>query len=158
MEPAITEACWDRCNNGGYPMQTANIHDPRSIESVYPRSAFDNDARQNARDKEAVEHGVMILSMPDADGNFSLTRSQRHVGEPGATTHSIFLAPTLDSSEYGALLPSDTDYGGPVEAATVPKTPGDPYGSFVDSLIQAARGADFPPPPPAESLKGFRGG
>ncbi|WP_353860797.1 hypothetical protein [Azospirillum formosense] len=139
-------------------MQTANIHDPSSIESVYPRSAFDNDARQNARDKEAVEHGVMILSMPDTDGNFSLTRSQRHVGEPDATTHSIFLSPTLDSAEYGALVPSDTGYDGPIEPAEAPQTSGDPYRSFVDSLIQAARGADFPPAPPAESLKGFRGG
>ncbi|CAO3378532.1 hypothetical protein [Azospirillum argentinense] len=139
-------------------MQTVNIHDPSSIESVYPRSAFDTDARQNARDKEAVEHGVMILSMPDADGNFSLTRSQRHVGEPGATTHSIFLSPTLDSSEYGALVPSDTGYDGPIEPAEASPTSGDPYRSFVDSLIQAARDADFPPQPPAESLKGFRGG
>ncbi|UKJ75746.1 hypothetical protein [Azospirillum brasilense] len=139
-------------------MQTANIHDPLSIESVYPRSAFDNDARQNARDKEAVEHGVMILSMPDADGNFSLKPSQRHVGEPDTTTHSIFLSPTLESSEYGALIPSDTGYDGAIEQSEAPKTSGDPYRSFVESLIQAARDADFPPPPPAESLKGFRGG
>lgn len=139
-------------------MQTANIHDPLSIENVYPRSAFDNDARQNARDKEAVEHGVMILSMPDAEGNFSLKPSQRHVGEPDAATHSIFLSPTLESSEYGALIPSDTGYDGPIEPAEAPRTSGDPYRSFVESLIQAARDADFPPPPPAESLKGFRGG
>ncbi|QCN96899.1 hypothetical protein D3093_16445 (plasmid) [Azospirillum argentinense] len=139
-------------------MQTANIHDPLSIESVYPRSAFDADARQNARDKETVEHGVMILSMPDADGNFSLKPSQRHVGEPEATTHSIFLSPRLESSEYGALTPSDTGYDAPIEPAETPKTSGDPYRSFVESLIEAARGADFPPPPPAESLKGFRGG
>lgn len=139
-------------------MQTANIHDPLSIESVYPRSAFDNDARQNARDKEAVEHGVMILSMPDADGNFSLKPSQRHVGESEATTHSIFLSPRLENSEYGALTPSDTGYDAPIEPAETSKTSGDPYRSFVESLIEAARGADFPPPPPAESLKGFRGG
>ncbi|CAO3451866.1 hypothetical protein [Azospirillum argentinense] len=139
-------------------MQTANIHDPLSIESVYPRSAFDNDARQNARDKEAVEHGVMILSMPDADGNFSLKPSQRHVGEPETTTHSIFLSPTLENSEYGALDPSASGYDGPIEPAEAPKTSGDPYRTFLESLIQAARDADFPPPPPAESLKGFRGG
>ncbi|NUB26961.1 hypothetical protein [Azospirillum brasilense] len=139
-------------------MQTANIHDPLSIESVYPRSAFDNDARQNARDKEAVEHGVMILSMPDADGNFALKPSQRHVGEPETTTHSIFLSPTLENSEYGALNPSGSGYDGPIEPAESVKSSSDPYRSFVDSLIQAARDADFPPPPPAESLKGFRGG
>ncbi|TWA74294.1 hypothetical protein FBZ82_101309 [Azospirillum brasilense] len=139
-------------------MQTANIHDPSSIESVYPRSAFDNDARQNARDKEAVEHGVMILSMPDADGNFSLKPSQRHVGEPETTTHSIFLSPTLENSEYGAIKPSGSGYDGPIEPAEASETSGDPYRSFVESLIQAARGADFPPQPPAESLKGFRGG
>ncbi|OYD85145.1 hypothetical protein [Azospirillum brasilense] len=139
-------------------MQTANIHDPSSIERIYPRSAFDNDARQNARDKEAVEHGVMVLSKPDADGNFSLMRSQRHVGEPDATTHSIFLSPTLDNSVYGALTPSDTGYDGPVEPADAPEPAGDPYRSFVESLIEVARNADFPPPPPAESLKGFRGG
>ncbi|MGY0712557.1 hypothetical protein [Azospirillum argentinense] len=139
-------------------MQTANIHDPLSIESVYPRSAFDADARQNARDKETVEHGVMILSMPDADGNFSLKPSHRHVGESEVTTHSIFLSPRLESSEYGALTPSDTGYDAPIEPAEAPETSGDPYRSFVESLIQAARGADFPPPPPAESLKGFRGG
>ncbi|ALJ37280.1 hypothetical protein D9623_14400 [Azospirillum brasilense] len=139
-------------------MQTANINDPLSIESVYPRSAFDNDARQNARDKEAVEHGVMILSMPDADGNFALKPSQRHVGEPETTTHSIFLSPTLENSEYGALNPSGSGYDGPIEPAESVKTSSDPYRSFVDSLIQAARDADFPPSPPAESLKGFRGG
>lgn len=139
-------------------MQTANVHDPLSIESVYPRDAFDSDARQNARDKETVEHGVMILSKPDADGNFSLTRSKRHVGEPYEATHSIFLSPSLESSEYGAFVQNDTGYGGPVEPAAAPQEPGDPYRSFLESLMRAAREVDFPPPPPADRLKGFRGG
>lgn len=139
-------------------MQTANVHDPSSFESVYPRSAFDNDARLNARDKETVAHGVMILSMPDADGNFSLTPSKRHVGEPDKTTHSIFLSPSLESSEYGAFVQNDTAYGGPVEPVDAPKEPSDPYRSFVEKVMQAARSADFPPEPPAELLTGFRGG
>ena len=139
-------------------MHTANIHDPLSIESVYPRSAFDSDARLNARDKEAVAHGVMILSMPDSDGNFSLMRSKRHVGEPDKTTHSIFLSPSLESSEYGAFVQSDTNYGGPMEPVEAPQELGDPYRSFVETLMQTARDADFPPAPSADRLTGFRGG
>lgn len=140
------------------PVETANIDDPASVERIYSRADFERDSRLNAQDKTAIRHGITILSQPDTAGDFSLVRASRHVGEEAESTHSLFLYPELKPSEYGALIQDDTGYGGPVERHDVPEDPADPYRSFVEDVVQAARSAHFPPEAPPELLKGFHGG
>ncbi|WP_448188005.1 hypothetical protein [Azospirillum sp. sgz301742] len=139
-------------------MPTANIHDPASVEAIYPRAEFEREARLNAQDKVTVQHGVTILSTPDGSGTFTLVRASRDVGETADSPHSIFVAPSLETSEYGAFIQNDTDYGGPVKRRDAPKDPADPYRSFVEEILQAARSARFPPAAPADRLRGFHGG
>ncbi|HYG85456.1 MAG TPA: hypothetical protein VD978_04290 [Azospirillum sp.] len=139
-------------------MATANVNDPGSLEAVYSRADFERDARLNAEDKTAVQHGVSILSAPDDAGTFSIVRADHHVGEVEESSHSIFLSPVLEPSEYGALTQDDTDYGGPVEEHSPPEESADPYQSFLEDVIRAARSAHFPDADVAERLKGFYGG
>ena len=112
-------------------METANINDPASFERIYSRTDFEREARLNSQDKTTVQHGIAILSAPDGDGNFSVTRANRHVGEVGESSHSIFIGPSLEAPEYGL---------------------------FVEGVFQAVRSAHFPPDVPVERLRGFHGG
>ena len=139
-------------------METANVNDPASVETIYSRADFEREARLNAQDKTTIQHGITILSAPDGDGNFSLMRASRHVGEVGESSHSIFVGPSLKTSEHGAFIQNDTGYGGPIEQHDPPKEPADPYRLFVEEIFQAVRSADFPPDVPPERLKGFHGG
>jgi hypothetical protein len=138
-------------------MDTANVNDPKSLEAIYPRDAFEREARLNAQDKTTVHHGLKILSAPDENGNFSLTRANQHVGETQAASHSLFLCPLLPASEQDEFIQSE-GYGGPVERRDPPQDRGDPYRSFLEEVIRAAKSADFPPTDGAERLKGFHGG
>ncbi|MBP2295736.1 hypothetical protein [Azospirillum rugosum] len=139
-------------------METANVNDPTSLETLYSKADFEKDARLNAQDKTTVLHGLMILSMPGDDGSFSITRANRQVGEVEDTSHSIFVSPRLSGAESDAFVQNDTDYGGPVEQRDPPRERTDPYRAFLDDVLQAARTARFAPAVPAEKLKGFRGG
>lgn len=139
-------------------METANVNDPASLERIYSKADFEADARLNAQDKNTVRHGLMILSEPDGDGAFPVMRANRQVGEVEESASSIFLSPVLDTAERDAFVQNDTDYGGPVENRAPPRERQDPYRSFVEEVIQAARSARFPPGVPAERLKGFHGG
>lgn len=139
-------------------METVNVNDSASLERIYSKADFDADVRLNAQDKTTVLHGLMILSVPDRDGNFTIMRANRQVGEPNETSHSIFVSPALGSAEYGAFVQNDTDYGGPVERRDPPPERTDPYRSFLQEVFQTASSAQFPPAVPAERLKGFRGG
>ncbi|HYH36968.1 MAG TPA: hypothetical protein VD860_02010 [Azospirillum sp.] len=139
-------------------MDTANINDPRSVEAVYPRSAFEQDARLNAQDKTTVQHGLTLLTAPDAEGRFGLTRANRHVGEVEDGHQTVFLGPQLPQGEYGRFAQDDTDYGGPVEQRDPPDDGEDPYRAFIADVIRAARATPPVPPIPAERLQGFRGG
>lgn len=143
-------------------METANVNDPASLEALYSKADFEADARLNAQDKTTVLHGLMILSMPDGDGRFSIMRANRQVGEDEDSSHSLFVSPRLSGSTSDAFVQNDTGYGGPVEPRTPaqerPQERTDPYGAFLRDVLDAARSAVFPPPAPAERLKGFRGG
>ena len=139
-------------------METANVNDHRSFEKIYSRADFEREARLNAQDKTTVQHGITILSAPDGNGDFSLMRAARHVGEVRESSGSIFVAPSLKASEDGAFIQKDTDYGGPVERCDPPDDPADPYWSFVEDVFQTARSVHVPPAAPAERLKGFHGG
>lgn len=139
-------------------MDTANINDPRSVEAIYPRAAFEEDVRRNAQDKTTVQHGLKLLAAPDAEGRFRLTRANRHVGEVEDGHHVVLLCPQLPQGEYAHFVQDDTDYGGPVEQRDPPADAEDPYRAFIADVIRTARATPPLPPIPAERLQGFRGG
>jgi hypothetical protein len=121
-------------------MHKANINDRASIEALYPRSAFAEDAGRNALGKTPVLYGVRIGSAPDEQGWFSLVR--HHIGEPGGGAQAVFLSaqePHLAATRVGA----DPGEGGlqPPEAAV--SNQADEYRAFIDSILDTARSADF---------------
>ena len=138
-------------------MDTANINDPKSLERIYPRADYEEDAHRNAQDKNTVHHGLKILSAPGSDGSFTVTRANRHVGEVQAPTHSLFVCPFLSASEQEEFA-QDGNYGGPVEKQDPPREKTDPYGAFLADVILTAKSAHFPPTDGAQRLKGFHGG
>ena len=102
-------------------MATANIHDPSSIEQIYPPDAYASDASENERRKPAVLKGVRVTSAPDEAGDFTIERATQQVGEvPGA----VFLAPfhRATAQEDAAVNPESRDG----------------YEAFVSDIIEAA--------------------
>ncbi|MGQ9368990.1 hypothetical protein [Azospirillum sp. ST 5-10] len=136
----------------------ANVNDRKSVEAIYPKSAFDEDAHQNTRDRATVHHGLAVLSAPDAEGNFTIAREHRHVAETQEGSHSYFLFPLLDPSEYGATLRTANGYDGPFKPIMPPADPEAHYHHFIEDVIATARKAQFPPSFPAQTLKDFLGG
>src|SRR5215207_6469891 len=140
-------------------MAKANIDDRASIEQAYSRQAFEQDVGANSDAKATVQKGVRIPGPPDAQGVFEIVRASRHVGELGAAGEALFLAPVR--SFDGALKPNSTGYGQEQAAADGPEgEPGrgaDAYAGFIDSIVNAFRGARFEKPLAAddERLKGF---
>ncbi len=121
-------------------MRRANIHDRGTIESIYPRAVFQQEANANARAKASVLSGVRITSAPDAEGAFDLARASRHTGEAEASDGAIFLSPIAQDTAHGAEYPVAADSheatGG-----------GDPYSAFIDKIIATARDAPIAPSP-----------
>jgi len=70
-------------------MAKVNANDRATLERVYPKDEFVNDAARNDL-PNAIVRGVRVGSAPDDTGGFELERAARHVGEP-ETPH--FLAP-----------------------------------------------------------------
>ncbi|WP_029007222.1 hypothetical protein [Azospirillum halopraeferens] len=136
----------------------ANVNDRASIEAVYPKADFDQDAHQNTRDRARVHHGLAILSAPAADGSFSIAREHRHVAETQEGSHSYFLFPLLDPAEYGTTLRSANGYDGPFKPVMPPADPEAHYHHFIEDVIETAKTAHFPPTFTAQQLKGFLGG
>ena len=148
-------------------MTSASINDRASVERLYPREAFEEDAGSNARGKSTVLRGVRILSGPDARGEFRIARGSQHVGEvhvgeAQGRGNGLFLAPDLGAN-FAALAQKDTDYGGAEEKSDAigsVAARGAEYDAFIDRVIAAARAADFEQPigRGEERLKGFHGG
>ena len=137
----------------------ANINDRESVEALYPRDAFEEDAARNAFGNAQVVYGVRIDSVPDEEGWFRLTRARHHVGELTGLTGAIFLA--ADGPHLSAtLLGSEAEGGAPTGPGVTPETPGREYQAFVDRILDAARSADFPEPigRGETRLQGFHGG
>jgi len=127
-------------------MQRANIRNRGTIERIYPRAVFDNEANANLRANASVLNGVSISSSVAADGSFDLLRASRHVGEQGAKSGAIFICPF--AQKQGAASP-------PGEASR--RSP-DPYAEFIDKVIAAAQDAQIDPSPgPGDArLRGLR--
>jgi len=140
-------------------MATANVNEPDTVKTSYPREVFEHDARLNSNSKSTVHHGLLILSKPDGSGTFSIARANRPAGGAQAEIGSVFLCPFMGAG-YGSLMQNDTAYGGSVEKDPPPADEADPYSTFIEDVITAARTADFPDPSGRddERLRGFHGG
>ncbi len=142
-------------------MSRANIHDRSTLEQLYPRNVFEQDAARNAEAKAQVLHGVRIMSPPDEQGDFDLAVMSKHVGEADPESDTTFLAPVLQRS-YDALAESPA-YGAPEgkgNALARVEDKGDEYAAFLDRVIETAKAADFKPPIGRNEprLRGFHGG
>ena len=142
-------------------MSRANIHDRSTLEQIYPRNVFEQDAARNSEAKAQVLHGVRIMSRPDERGDFDLVAMSRQVGEADPESDTVFLAPALQRS-YDALAESP-DYGAPREkddALAKVQDKGGEYDAFLGRVIETAKSADFKPPigRGEPRLRGFHGG
>ncbi len=141
-------------------MSTARINDRSSLERVYPREAFEQDSRDNARADASVIGGVRILSAPDEAGAFAIARARQQVGEGDPEGDTLFIAPSPPETPAG--LKAGGGYGGGeetvAEAAAARSRGG--YEDFLDAVLEAARTAKFKRPigRDDERLRGFRGG
>jgi hypothetical protein len=135
-------------------MQRANIRDRGSIERIYPRAVFENEANANVRAKASVLNGVTISSAVDGGGGFDLARASRHVGEQEAESGAIFICPFAQKKGAAAFAGDDPRRGDGGGA----RQPADPYAEFIDKVIAAAQEARIDPSPgPGDSrLRGLR--
>lgn len=139
-------------------MAEANIDDRSSFERAYERQAFEQDAAANARSDTTTVHGVTILSAADTDGRIELSRSTRHVGEGNPEGDTVFVAAFR---VHDSVAENADTYAGSVEpAGEDPGEADDDYRSFIDQLVETAKGARFKPDigRGEERLTGFHGG
>jgi hypothetical protein len=123
----------------------ANVNEPGSVERVYQRDAFEQDAGLNAKADTAVLHGLRVTSGPDESGRFSLARAKRQTGEADRGGDSAFL-PAFIAQEPDAPGMSGRDDRD--------------YAAFVARVIALARelGRVEQPIGPDARLRGFHGG
>lgn len=138
-------------------MPSAKIHDRTSIEGVYPKTAFEEDAARNSVGDAQILFGVRIESGPDEHGVFALTRAKQHVGEQSPSSGAIFLAPEHQTRYAGVLK---NDGAGRQHGEGAHDDPAGEYAAFIERVIETAKGGDFPEPVGRgeERLRGFRGG
>jgi hypothetical protein len=142
-------------------MSSANVNDRITVETIYPREAFEADTAQNARDKTTVLHGVLIASDVSESGAFTLQRARRHVGEKDPLGDTLFLAPfprgaydvMEETPAYGRAEEKPGGLGRVEDRA-------DDYDSFIDRILAAAARAEFKDMigRHEERLRGFHGG
>ncbi|WP_375460512.1 hypothetical protein [uncultured Enterovirga sp.] len=119
----------------------ANLNDRASLEQLYPRDKFRQDAGQNSVGKASVLHGLRIMSQPDETGSFELVVAKRQVGERDPEGDTVFL-PAFLKSESGGTEEQQADYG-----------------NYLDRVLEAARAVDFKSAIGDDArLAGFHGG
>jgi hypothetical protein len=140
-------------------MQSVNINQRDTIESYYPLDSFVHDASQNARGKALVMHGLRILSAPDADGTFKVSKGQHNVAEDDDNHDALFLYSVRDD-DNNWFDKGEADASKAVHAKEHPVDVSDLYRSFIDRVIEAARTAHFQNDigRGEPRLKGFHGG
>jgi hypothetical protein len=123
-------------------MRRPNINDRGTVEGIYPRAVFQQEANANARADASVLKGVRIISPADESGTFDLVRASRHAGESDPSEGAIFLAPSAQQAKPGAPAPAWDDA----------------YARFIDEIIATATDAEFAPSPgPGDArLRGLR--
>jgi len=140
-------------------MQTVNINQRETLESYYPLDSFVHDANQNARGKAAVLHGLRILSAPDADGTFKLTKAQHNFAENAEDQNALFLYSVRDD-DNNWFDGAEEDATKAVHVKDNPLDVSALYRDFIDRVIEAARNAKFQPDigRGEPRLQGFHGG
>ena len=140
-------------------MQSVNIHQRETIESYYPLDSFVHDANQNARGKADVMHGLRILSAPDGDGAFKVTKAQHNVAEDASHEDTLFLYSVRDD-DNNWFDRAEPDASKAVHAKEHPVNVSDLYRGFIDRVIETARNAHFQPDigRGEPRLQGFHGG
>ena len=140
-------------------MQSVNINQRETLESYYPLDSFVHDANQNARGKAAVMHGLRILSAPDAEGAFKITKAQHNVAEDASHEDTLFLYSVRDD-DNNWFDSAEADASKAVHAKEHPVDVSDLYRGFIDRVIETARTAHFQDDigRGEPRLKGFHGG
>jgi hypothetical protein len=140
-------------------MQSVNINQRETIESYYPLDSFVHDANQNGRGKSAVMHGLRILSAPDADGVFKITKAQHNVAEDAANHNALFLYSVRDD-DNNWFDKGEADASKAVHVKKHPVEISDLYRDFIDHVIETARNVKFLPDigRGEPRLEGFHGG
>jgi hypothetical protein len=140
-------------------MQSVNINQRETLESYYPLDSFVHDANQNARGKADVMHGLRILSAPDADGVFKVSKAHHNVAEDASPEDTLFLYSVRDD-DNNFFDKGEADASKAIHAKDHPVDPSDLYRDFIDRVIEAARNAKFQPDigRGEPRLQGFHGG
>jgi hypothetical protein len=140
-------------------MQSVNINQRETLETYYPLDSFVHDANQNARGKAMVMHGLRILSAPDADGAFKVTKAQHNVSEDDAEHDALFLYSVRDD-DNNWFDKAEPDASKAVHAKDNPVDVSELYRGFIDRVIDAARNNHFQKDigRGEPRLKGFHGG
>jgi hypothetical protein len=140
-------------------MQSVNINQRETIESYYPLDSFVHDANQNARGKADVMHGLRILSAPDADGAFKISKTHHNVAEDASHQDTLFLYSVRDD-DNNFFDKGEADTSKAVHAKEHPVDVSDLYRGFIDRVIETARNAHFQPDigRGEPRLQGFHGG
>ena len=140
-------------------MQSVNINQRETLESYYPLDSFVHDANQNARGKTAVMHGLRILSAPDDNGAFKVTKARHNVAEDASHKDTMFLYSVRDD-DNNFFDKGEADASKAVQAKDNPVDPAELYRGFIDRVIETARNAHFQDDigRGEPRLKGFHGG
>jgi hypothetical protein len=140
-------------------MQSVNINQRETLESYYPLDSFVHDANQNARGKAAVMYGLRILSAPDGEGTFKVSKAQHNVAEDDANHDALFLYSARDD-DNNWFDRAEPDASKAVHAKEHPVEVSDLYRDFIDRVIETARNTKFQPDigRGEPRLKGFHGG
>jgi hypothetical protein len=136
----------------------ANILQRETIEAIYPRSVFENDAGLNSTADAAILHGVFIGSAPDEKGEFRIARATRQAGEAPHEPGSLFLCPYMGQA-YGAFSLQGGSKGAVVENRDIMERHPEEYTAFIGELIRAVRSLAAPTDQSDVGLDGdrFRG-
>jgi hypothetical protein len=140
-------------------MQSVNINQRETLESYYPLDSFVHDANQNARGKAFVMHGLRILSGPDGDGVFKVSKAQHNVAEDTGNHDALFLYSVRDD-DNNWFDKGEADASKAVHTKEHPVEISDLYRSFIDRVIETARNTKFQPNigRGEPRLQGFHGG
>jgi hypothetical protein len=140
-------------------MQCVNINKRETLEAYYPQDSFLHDANHNAMARTPVMHGLCILSAPDAEGTFKITKAHHSVAEEGVDHDVVMLYPRRDDDNHW-FDKSEPDATKAVHIKDHPIDLSHLYGDFIDRVIEAARNAHFPTSigRGEPRLQGFHGG
>ena len=83
--------------------QLANVHDRKSVESIYPEQIWEQDAATNSVPTTSVHRGLLIRTPCDTDGCFELDRAARNVGEDTHDQDAMFLCLSLLKTTSGSI-------------------------------------------------------